>query len=176
MRNRKRIVLSIFIGLILIIAACSGSNSQPTDDSDNEVNDVRVVKVFMSEFSFFPSVIDVEVGETVKFIVVNDGVAFHEFEIITQNEIDEHLNADHGDHQKDNESEEVENLKIGLEADKMGELVITFDKVQELYFVCLVPGHYEAGMVGEFDFGEEHEDDGHSEEADDDHEEHEDEH
>lgn len=154
----------IAIVLIMITAACSGE----AGGGD------RIIKVSMTEFSFIPNVVEIKAGETVKFIITNDGVIDHEFEVVTQHAIDEHIQGGHDGHDG-NKGEQGDELELELAAGETGELTVTFDEAQELFFACLIPGHYEAGMVGEFDFGddanyEEHEDDtDHGDSDEDDH-------
>ncbi len=71
--------LTLAIAAALVAAACGTA----VDDFPTDVggDDIRVVAVTMSEFSFSPAVVEVEQGETVRFVVTNDGVAEHEFEL-----------------------------------------------------------------------------------------------
>ena len=144
MRKHLRHQGVISVVLLLFVSACSNTSQ----------SDVRTINVSMNEFSFDPHMIKVEAGETIRFIITNDGVIKHEFEVSTQHEIDEHMTDGHeGNHDDEHESGEAEEFEITLGAGETGELVVTFGEAQELFFVCLLPGHYEAGMVGEFDFG-----------------------
>lgn len=153
----------IAIVLIMISTACSGQDSTTGDPVTTTTPGAeRVVEISMTEFAFTPSIVKVEAGETVKFVVTNDGVVDHEFEVATQDVIHEHTQGGHEGH-NGNMSKQKSGLKLKLMAGERGELTVTFDEAQELLFACLLPGHYEAGMVGEFDFGkdanhEEHED------------------
>jgi uncharacterized cupredoxin-like copper-binding protein len=41
-----------------------------------------------------------------------------------------------------------------LEPKATGEIIWKFDKAMELEFACNIPGHYDAGMAGAFEFVE----------------------
>lgn len=129
----------------------------------------RTIKVTMRDNEYEPSSITVKSGETVRFIVTNKGELVHEFNIGTA--------AMHAAHQKEMmmmvEHGVLEADKINLaaakkmqatmghgmhndlnsvllEPGKKGTVVWTFPKDVKLEFGCNVPGHYEAGMVGNF--------------------------
>ncbi len=81
--------LTLAIAAALVAAACgTAADDLPTDLGSD---DIRVVAVTMSEFYFSPAVVEVEQGETVRFVVTNDGVAEHEFELSNDAAIAEHL-------------------------------------------------------------------------------------
>lgn len=111
----------------------------------------RTVEVSMLETDdglmlFEPSSIEVQPGETVRFVVSNDGMIEHEFVFDTPAEIIAHkdemmMDAAHDmSHDSDN--------AITLQPGENGELVWTFANTGVFEFACLIPGHYEAGMFG----------------------------
>lgn len=107
----------------------------------------REIRVVASEFAFEPEEIVVERGETVRFVVENVGVVPHEFRLTTQPGIDEHLEERHAGEEHDEEEPGV----IVIDAGETGELLWTFDEGDAAAIeraACLLPGHYEAGMVG----------------------------
>jgi len=134
--------LTLAIAAALIAAACgTAANDLPTDlGSDG----IRVVAVTMSEFYFSPAVVEVEQGETVRFVVTNDGVADHEFELSNDAAIEEHLEGGHDEHDEGLEDMDMAD-KLSLAPGETGELTVTFDG-EDGWVVCLIPGHYEAGM------------------------------
>ena len=136
--------LTLAIAAALVVAACSrtAADDQPIADFGND--GVRVVAVSLAEFYFSPSVVEVEQGETVRFVVTNDGVAPHEFELSNATEIAEHLEGGHDGHDE-SAMDMDEGLKLELAPGETGELTVTFDGEFERV-VCLIPGHYEAGM------------------------------
>jgi uncharacterized cupredoxin-like copper-binding protein len=134
--------LTLAIAAALVAAACgTAADDLPTDlGSDG----IRVVAVTMSEFHFSPAVVEVEQGETVRFVVTNDGVADHEFELSNDAAIEEHLEGGHDEHDEGLEDMDMAD-KLSLAPGETGELTVTFDG-EDGWVVCLIPGHYEAGM------------------------------
>jgi uncharacterized cupredoxin-like copper-binding protein len=105
----------------------------------------RVIKVDMSDaFRFTPADVNIKPGETVKFVVSNSGKQLHEMVLGTPQELKEHAelmrkfpNMEHAD-------ANMAHVKPGAK----GEIVWQFTKAGEYQFACLIPGHFEAGMVG----------------------------
>lgn len=105
----------------------------------------RTVRVAMSDdMRFTPSTIDVNEGETVRFVVTNKGKVLHEMVIGTRKALDEHAAL----MQKFPGMEHDEPHMAHVPAGRKGELVWTFNRPGEFGFACLIPGHYQAGMVG----------------------------
>jgi uncharacterized cupredoxin-like copper-binding protein len=105
----------------------------------------RTIEITMSDkMRFSPDRIEVKQGETVKLVVRNSGKMLHELVIGTRKELDEHaaLMA------KFPKMEHDEPYMAHVAAGKTGELVWTFNRPGEFDFACLIPGHYQAGMVG----------------------------
>lgn len=132
----------------------------------------RTVQVTMYDSYYEPETIQVKAGETVRFVVQNKGDLVHEFNlgtaamhaahqdemmmmvehgVLTADQINEQAAAEmqasmgHGRHDDPN--------SVLLEPGKTGEVVWTFPEGASvnLEFACNVPGHYDAGMVGEVD-------------------------
>ena len=113
-------------------------------DDDHGTMEMRTIEITAGEFAFSPSSIHVEEGETITFVVTNDGVAPHEFEVTAAGDRDGHEHS--ADHAGTSES------KLVLDPGETGTLTVTFDgEVDEI--VCLIPGHYEAGMLLEIHYG-----------------------
>ena len=106
---------------------------------------VRTVKVDMSDkLRFTPASLTVKQGETVKFVVKNSGKLMHEMVLGTMQELKEHAAM----MQKHPTMEHDEPYMAHVAPGKAETITWQFTKVGEFYFGCLVPGHYEAGMVG----------------------------
>lgn len=93
---------------------------------------------------FSPDVVEVRQGETVKFVMTNTGKLMHELVIGTKKELQEHaaLMA------KFPNMEHDEPYMAHVQPGQTGEIVWTFNRAGEFDFGCLIPGHYESGMVG----------------------------
>ncbi len=106
---------------------------------------IRTIEVKMTDaMRFTPDRIEVKQGETVRFVHHNAGKIMHEFVLGTKKELDEHaaLMA------KFPNMEHDEPYKAHVGPGKTGEIVWTFNRAGEFDFACLIPGHYQAGMVG----------------------------
>lgn len=105
----------------------------------------RAVEVEMNdEMRFQPASIQVKRGETIRFIVRNTGKLKHEMVLGTIKELKEHAEL----MRKFPEMEHADPNQVVVEPGKTGELVWQFTRAGTFDFACLVPGHYEAGMVG----------------------------
>jgi uncharacterized cupredoxin-like copper-binding protein len=105
----------------------------------------RTVEIRMTDnMRFTPDLVEVKQGETIKFVHVNNGKVMHEFVLGTKKELDEHSAL----MKKFPGMEHDEPYMAHVAAGKKGEIIWNFNKVGEFDFACLLPGHYEAGMVG----------------------------
>lgn len=106
---------------------------------------VRTIEIKMTDdMRFTPAVIRVKQGETLRLVHHNNGQVMHEFVLGTKAELDEHAAL----MKKFPNMEHDEPYMAHVGPGKKGEIVWTFNRVGEFDFACLLPGHYEAGMVG----------------------------
>jgi uncharacterized cupredoxin-like copper-binding protein len=105
----------------------------------------RSIAVGMADnMRFTPQRIEVRQGETLRFVVRNDGKQMHEFVIGTKTE-----NAKHAEMMvKFPNMEHDEPYMAHVPPGKTGEIVWTFNRAGEFEFACLIAGHYQSGMVG----------------------------
>jgi uncharacterized cupredoxin-like copper-binding protein len=105
----------------------------------------RVIKLGMTDaFRFTPAAVSVRRGETVKFLVHNDGKQLHEMVLGTPEELKEHAELMKRFPEMEHADANMAHVKPGAD----GEIVWQFTKAGEFEFACLIPGHFEAGMVG----------------------------
>lgn len=105
----------------------------------------RTVKLDMSDaMRFTPSDIVIQRGETVKFVVSNKGRQLHEMVLGTPQELKEHAEL----MKKFPTMEHADANMAHVQPGARGEIVWQFTKAGEYQFACLIPGHFEAGMVG----------------------------
>ena len=126
----------------------------------------RVVEVSMTEMAFDPSNIEIMEGETITFVVSNDGEFVHEFNLGTEKMWQGHLDemmkmmdtgmmtVDKIDHDKMMQAGMMHDdaNSVLLEPGQKAKVTWTFGEKTELGFACNVPGHRESGMVGEISF------------------------
>lgn len=105
----------------------------------------RTVNVEMGDtMRFTPASIAVKRGETIRFVVKNDGKLKHEMVLGSIKELKEHAAL----MRKFPEMEHSDPNQISVEPGKTGEMVWQFTKPGTFDFACLQPGHFEAGMQG----------------------------
>ncbi|WP_256819367.1 cupredoxin domain-containing protein [Pseudomonas putida] len=133
----------------------------------------RTVNVVLKDIAFEPKSLQVKAGETVRFVLVNEGNLPHEFNLGDK--------AMHAEHQKEMVAMQGKMFTKavnyeGMDHGKMmshgqmmdhgdghghgggntvmvmpgqrAELTWTFRQTVPIEFACNVPGHYQAGMVG----------------------------
>ena len=111
-------------------------------DPSQVTRTVRIVGT--DDMRYTPAAIRVRQGETVKFVVHNGGKMLHETVLGTMPELEEHYEL----MKKFPDMEHDEPHMVHLKPGKTGEMVWQFTKAGEFYFGCLMPGHFEAGMMG----------------------------
>jgi uncharacterized cupredoxin-like copper-binding protein len=105
----------------------------------------RTVEIRMSDkMRFTPDLIDVREGETIRLVHRNGGDMLHEFVLGTKEELEAHAAL----MLKFPDMEHDEPYMAHVAAGQKGEIVWTFNRAGEFDFACLIPGHYQAGMVG----------------------------
>lgn len=110
----------------------------------NAVN--RTVEVRMSDtMRFHPEKISVKRGETVKFVVKNDGIEPHEFMLGEIKALQAHAEV----MRKHPTMVHDEPNAITVLPSHTGELVWRFTRAGRVDFACLIPGHFEKGMKGD---------------------------
>lgn len=128
----------------------------------------RTVTIIMADNYFEPESIAVAAGETVRFVIKNEGGFVHEFNIGTAAMHAAHQEEmmtmmEHGALEPDRINHDMMKMDMGngmtmehddpnsvlLEPGDSAEVVWTFPEGTELEFACNVPGHYESGMVGQ---------------------------
>ncbi|MFJ4385626.1 plastocyanin/azurin family copper-binding protein [Pseudomonas sp. NPDC089408] len=133
----------------------------------------RTVNVVLKDIAFEPGNLEVKAGETVRFVLVNEGKLPHEFNLGDKGMHAEHqkemvamqgklfsggMNHEGMDHgQMMSNSQAMDhggghghaggNTALVMPGQR-AELTWTFRKSAPIEFACNVPGHYQAGMVG----------------------------
>ena len=105
----------------------------------------RTIKVDMSDaMRFAPAEIEVKRGETIRFEVKNSGKTMHEMVLGTMKELKEHAEL----MRKHPGMEHDEPYMAHVAPGKTERVVWQFTRPGEFYYGCLIPGHFEAGMIG----------------------------
>lgn len=132
----------------------AGKKSESTEhaaalgEPGKAANATRTVEIKMSDaMRFDPASIAVKKGETIRFVVKNEGKIKHEMVLGTTGELREHAAM----MQKMPMMEHDDPNAVALEAGKTGDLVWHFTKAGTFDFACFQPGHFEAGMKGKIE-------------------------
>ncbi len=105
----------------------------------------RVIRMEMSDaMRFFPDQIRVQKGQTVRFVVRNGGESPHEMVLGTMDDLKKHAAIMKKTAPSDRDAPNIARVEPG----DTGRIVWQFTKTGEFYYGCLVPGHFEAGMIG----------------------------
>jgi len=103
------------------------------------------VRIEMSDaFRFVPAQITVRRGEAVRFVAHNGGKLAHEMVLGTLKDLEAHAEMMRAHPGMAHDEPHMLSVAPG----KTGTLGWEFSVPGEFYFGCLVPGHFEAGMVG----------------------------
>ena len=105
----------------------------------------RTVRVEMvDQMRFLPAEITVKRGEVVRFVPVNKGQVLHEMVLGTMDDLKKHAELMRKHPGMEHDEPHMAHVAPG----KQGEMGWQFTKAGEFYYGCLIPGHFEAGMIG----------------------------
>lgn len=146
------------------IAVASPGHGDGIGEPGDAAHVDRTITIEMDEMNFSPEAIEIAPGETIRFEVVNVGRAVHEFNIGTRETWNGHrdemrvmmregmmtMRSINHDRMMEAGMMHDDANSVLLEPGDTGEVIWTFPAGGEIGFACNVPGHLEAGMVGEF--------------------------
>ena len=116
--------------------------------ADRHVENEKVARdvyvTLTDEMRFTPSYLEVKQNEMIRFVVMNKGRLKHEFVLGQEADLKRH----EVDMLKMPESAHAHAGMIHLKAGQTGHLVWKFTSAGQVFFACLQPGHYNAGMKG----------------------------
>jgi uncharacterized cupredoxin-like copper-binding protein len=105
----------------------------------------RSIEIRMTDnMRFTPNHIDVREGDIVRLRAVNRGKVMHEIVIGTPDELKAHAEV----MKKHPDMEHEEPYMAHVSPGRRGDIVWHFNRPGDFEFACLIPGHFEAGMVG----------------------------
>lgn len=164
MRKALSILIVGVLPAVSFAAGVQGMEAHPATMSDHEMPAMheahasmagkpgdpakvdRTIDVTMDDsMRFSPDKVSVKAGETIRFFVRNGGRIQHEMVIGSMDELKEHAEM----MKKMPGMQHAEANMVALKPGQRGGIVWQFDKVGTVDFACLVPGHMEAGMVGQ---------------------------
>jgi len=105
----------------------------------------RTIAIGMSDaMRYSPASLRIKAGETIRFQLTNSGKMLHELVIGTMTELKTHAEL----MRKYPGMQHDEPYMLHVPPGRKQTLVWQFTKAGEFYYACLIPGHFEAGMVG----------------------------
>jgi uncharacterized cupredoxin-like copper-binding protein len=105
----------------------------------------REIAIDMSDtMRYSPAQVVVKRGESVRFLVRNRGKQVHEMVLGTRKDLEEHAEM----MRRHPGMEHDEPHMVHVAPGRIGQVGWQFTKAGEFFYGCLVPGHFEAGMVG----------------------------
>lgn len=176
---RRRVLALVFFALAVpgfpSLSLAAGDHAHkhghdsPIGQPGEAAQATRTIEVVMYDNYYEPEAISINRGETVRFVLSNEGEFVHEFNIGTAkmhvgHQPEMQMMVDHGVLEPDRinlEAAKAMQASMGhgmheepnsvlLEPGQSGEIVWRFQENAELEFACNVPGHYDSGMMGEF--------------------------
>lgn len=109
----------------------------------------RTVRVEMTDgMRFIPPEISVKRGEILRFVPVNKGKVMHEMVLGTMDDLKQHAEMMKQHPHMGEHDEHHDPRAAHVAPGKSGRIGWQFTKAGEFYYGCLIPGHFEAGMVG----------------------------
>jgi uncharacterized cupredoxin-like copper-binding protein len=105
----------------------------------------RTVRVEMTDqMRFLPAEITVKRGEVVRFVPVNKGQVMHEMVLGTMDELKKHAEMMKKHPGMEHDEPHMAHVAPG----KSGVMGWQFTNAGEFFYGCLIPGHFDAGMIG----------------------------
>ena len=165
----KSALLSSLVGLVISSVAIA-SPVQGNADRPGDITTIdRTIEVKIGDMFFLPGSVEVKAGETVRFLLKNEGALLHEFNLGSPDSHVAHQKemaamfqsgalSSSGAHGMEAMGHMSGMKMVGMEHDDANsvlvepgataELVWRFSKANDLEYACNVPGHYQSGMLG----------------------------
>jgi uncharacterized cupredoxin-like copper-binding protein len=141
---------TVGIGMLLAAVLLAGAGIAAASGTPTEAGDgtgPRIVHIRIHFSRFAPGSIDVEPGETVRFVVENTDPIDHEFIVGDERVQAAHETGTEAHH-------EPRPGEISVPAGQTVVTTVTFpSRAGELLFGCHLPGHYAYGMRGTISIG-----------------------
>ena len=151
MRRTTTLFIAVVATAALVLAACGDDDDGATIGTED---DPRTIEVDMEDIEFSPDQVEVQDGETVRFVFDNKGAIAHDAFIGDEDAQDEHememremddmgddMGDDTGGHDEDEEG------GITVMPGETGEITHTFHADDNVMIGCHEEGHYDAGMI-----------------------------
>lgn len=148
--NRRNLLAGAIAAACLpgVARAHGGHDEREFGRPGDPAKPARIIQVVMRESDgrmlYLPDRLTVRTGEQVRFQLRNNGAIDHEFVLGTVESNRQHMKAMEGHADMEHDDPNARRLKPR----GTGDLVWQFTRPGSFEFACLIPGHYQAGMVG----------------------------
>jgi uncharacterized cupredoxin-like copper-binding protein len=157
----KQIAMHKYLGLALLLA-CISPEVIAHGDAESSTREVlreqvawgiagypgqvtRTLQIRMNDqMRFVPDQLQVQLGETVRLQIHNEGKMLHELVLGTPQELEKHAELMLRFPGMQHDEPYMAHVGPG----QSGEIIWTFSRAGEVDFACLIAGHYQAGMRG----------------------------
>jgi uncharacterized cupredoxin-like copper-binding protein len=129
--------ISVALLVFVLIAGCSEEGGSTLGKLGDAAEVDRTIELTADEFNFTPDSLDIDKGETIEFVITNEGQSQHEFA----------LGSEHA-HQSGMEHDSSTGGTGAITPGEERTLVWTFTEAGETGFACYIAGHNEQGMTG----------------------------
>jgi uncharacterized cupredoxin-like copper-binding protein len=143
--KKKTVVWALGLGLtslILAVSAACGESAQGADPTNGKPD--VVIGISLKNLRFTPSAVEVPAGKTVRINVTNMDATEHD--LLVQGLRIEKVGAATGAHHA---GATPNMLVVHVTANGNGSITFRTDQKGTFVFNCTIPGHKDAGMVGE---------------------------
>jgi uncharacterized cupredoxin-like copper-binding protein len=151
------------VGVLAWAAAAPASAHGPTPSGGRAGDPAKVTRgleIVAIDNAFSLKALEVRDGETVRFVVRNDGMDPHELTIgtVAEHAVHRRLMKEmleqqkRGGHAGHSMADMAHAGGVWVEPGKTASFVWTFVRTADLEFACNIPGHYEDGMKGPIRF------------------------
>lgn len=151
----SRIGVSLLASVLVVSPAAVWADGSH-DNAEAEATDfgkpgsaataTRTIEISMGDnMRFQPEKLEIKQGEVIRFKLKNTGKVPHEMVLGTADEIQEHADM----MKKMPNMQHHDANMVRLQPGESGEIIWNFDLAGDFQFVCLMPGHREAGMKGD---------------------------
>lgn len=135
----------ISVGAALLLGALLAACGNGDAESDGE----QIVEISAyDDLRFEPDAVTVQAGESVTFVVTNEGQVVHEFVLGPEHVQMAHEDASEGGEEHGGMEVEGQLAALTVDPGEKEQATVTFDEPGEMPYGCHEPGHYDGGMVG----------------------------
>ncbi len=146
-RTGKLVIVAV-VATVAMVAACGGDDEATEPTGEGPGGDTIEISVAMIEFEYDPATMEVPAGAEVTITAANEGSIEHDFVMVDQG----HEVVSEDDLPEDVDQFRVDSAVVALHAEpgEFAEGTFIAPDPGDYQVICLVPGHFSAGMEATF--------------------------